>query len=439
VDALSHALACDADGALVARLALIAAGRQNGKTSLCRALIGWAMEADPHPLDWRTVYGIAFDRKQATHLYHSVAADLDGRPGMHVTAYAGIRSQSGRLYDVASRQARDNLRGVSIDLGVFDEVGLQRTTALWAALLPTIVTCPRPLILGITSAGDASSVLLNEWLDRGRGIIEGRAPADGFAMTWYAPDENASADDPDAWRAANPAMAEGLITEDAIRVELASTSSSDFRRERLNLPADSATDWMSAALWRSLARPDARIDTARRVVLSVDVVPSWQRCTVTVAGYVEGLDVAHVAIAGEVDALREGRERVAPSELLATLRDAIEAWNPDLVVYDGRAGAASHLESVSAAVDWKLQALDQRQIAGASMALDALAHGGELSHSGDDVLAMSLRASARSPMGDGWRLSRRRSSGHIDAIVAAALALYGLTRPGEVEQRPVVW
>lgn len=437
-DVINQALACDPSGAIVHRLYTASSGRQNGKTALCRALIGWAMEALPMPLSWSTVMGVAYDRKQATRLYHSVAGDLAGRPGMAVTAYQGIRSADGRLYDVASRQARDNLRGVSIDLAVFDEVGLQRTTALWAALLPTIVTRPMPLILGISSAGDANSVLLREWFDRGQAVSEGRVPGDGFGMTWYAPDINASADDPDAWLAANPAMAEGLLGEQAIRLELASTLPSDFRRERLNLWADASTDWLPPALWRSLARPDARYDLERPIVLAVDVVPSWERCTIVVAGYLQGLDIPHVAIAGEVDAIREGRDRLAPSDLLAVARTAVERWSPAMVVYDRAAGAAAHLEGAGAA-GWPVIPLDARKIAAASMAFEAHALGGELSHAGDDVMAMHLRASARSPLGDSWRLSRRQSAGHIDSIVAAAMALYALTRPEEVQPLPSIW
>jgi len=437
-DVLNHALACDPSGALAHRLVVASTGRQNGKTALCRALIGWGMEARPMPLSWATIMGVAYDRKQATRLYHDVAADLANRPGMAVTAYQGIRSADGRYYDVASRQARDNLRGVSIDLAVFDEVGLQRTTALWAALLPTIVTRPMPLILGISSAGDPHSVLLREWFDRGVAVTEGRGEAAGFGMSWYAPDANAQADDPASWVAGNPAMAEGLLSEAAVRLELASTLPSDFRRERLNLWADASTDWLPPALWRSLARADAHIDTNRPVVLAVDVVPSWERCTVVVAGYLVGLDIPHVAIAGEVDALRDGHDRLAPSDLLTVARVAVERWKPSMVVYDRAAGAASHLEGAGAA-GWPVVPLDQRKLAAASMAFEAHALGGELSHSGDDVLGMHLRASARSPLGDSWRLSRRQSAGHIDSIVAAAMALYALTRPDEVQPIPSVW
>jgi len=438
VDTLNHALAWDRAGDLVHRLYLASTGRQNGKTVLCRGLIGWGMEAQPNPLDWRTIIGVAYDRKQATHLYHAVAGDLHSRPGLSVTSYQGIRSDDGRYYDVASRQARDNLRGVSIDLALFDEVGLQRTTALWAALLPTIATRPHPFILGISSAGDGSSILLREWFERGVAITEGRAAADGFGMSWYAPDPMAEASDPAAWRAGNPAMAEGLLTEAAIRVELASTLPSDFRRERLNLWADAATDWMPPALWRSLARVDATVDTERRVVLAVDVVPSWDRASVVVAGYLDGLDIPHVAMAGEADAMRLGQDRVAPSQLLDLVREAADVWNPAAIVYDRQASAAAHLEGAGAA-GWPVIGLDQRQLASASMALEAHALGGELSHSGDDVMAMHLRASARQPKGDGWRLSRRQSAGHIDSIVAAAMALYALTRPEDIEPVPSVW
>ena len=151
--ALNRALAVDADGRLVHRMYLVSTGRQNGKTALVRALIAWALTAFEGP-PWSSIAGVAFDRRQAMIPYRAVLADLAplqrrvgtlGRGGLALTRYLGIRSAMHgrhREYHVFSREARDALRGESIDLAIFDEVRTQRNYETWAALEPTTTARP---------------------------------------------------------------------------------------------------------------------------------------------------------------------------------------------------------------------------------------------------------------------------------------------------------
>ena len=88
--------------------------------------------------------GLAYDRRQAARIYHDVLVDVEGL-GAYVTMYNGIRGPAGTYYDVASREARNNLRGLSVDLAVFDEVATHATTDVFDALLPTMATRPTAL------------------------------------------------------------------------------------------------------------------------------------------------------------------------------------------------------------------------------------------------------------------------------------------------------
>jgi hypothetical protein len=217
---LNRALAFDATGRLVHRHYLTSAGRQNGKTVGVRGLLGWALTAPAMP-PWEQLLGLAHDKRQARAPYAKVLDDL--RPirrrlarhgGLALTRYLGIRSDlygRHREYDIASREAADTIRSMSVDLAVFDEVRTQRTYATWSALEPTTRARPDPLVYAISTAGDDRSVLLRDWWERGVRIIDGAEPADGFGMTWYAADDD---DDPNrtaAIRKANPAVAEGRV------------------------------------------------------------------------------------------------------------------------------------------------------------------------------------------------------------------------------------
>jgi phage terminase large subunit-like protein len=417
---LRRALAYDADRRYVHRHYLTSTGRQNGKTLKARALIGWAIEEHPA---WRRIWGLAYDRRQASVLYREVSGDLEGRPGVKVTAYHGITTPQGHRYDTASRTAKDNLRGSTTDLAVFDEVMTHRDDLTWAALLPTIATRPLALIDASSSAGDDRSILLRAWWEQALAIIRGDMPSGGFGMTWWAPPDDADPADPDAWPLANPALLGGILTRETIAYERSMMAGATFRRERLNLWSDSADDWLPPGLWRSLADPDRTIPLdSPRVVVAADVTPSWQHGTVAVAARMaEGHP--HMAIAAEVDALRQ-RADVRPSQLIEATVRAIATWAPAAVLYDQHGGLAPHLERSGIA---NLLPVPASRMLSVCAHFEGLARGRELTHSGDDVLAVSLASAARAEVGDGWRWARKRSTGHIDGIVAGSMALWGAT------------
>ena len=157
--AINRALATGPDGRLVHRQYLVSTGRQNGKTAAVRALIGWALTAAELPA-WSFLLGLAHDRQQARIPYLAVRDDLGPiakrYPGrLALTRYLGIRSllpqhrrppgATLRSYDVASRDARNAIRGYSVDVAILDEVRTQRDWETWAALEPTMLARPDPL------------------------------------------------------------------------------------------------------------------------------------------------------------------------------------------------------------------------------------------------------------------------------------------------------
>src|SRR4029077_20904202 len=128
--------------------------------------------------------------------------------------YFGMRSGIGgrrRSYDLGSRDAPRSIRGISLDLGLFDEVREQRTEELWSALEPATRARPQPLILATSTAGDERSILLRALFDRGLRVIAGAEPAGGCVMPCSARPDDADPADPLSWRLANPAMADGRL------------------------------------------------------------------------------------------------------------------------------------------------------------------------------------------------------------------------------------
>lgn len=444
-----RALATDRHGRLVHREYLASTSRQQGKTALVRSLLGWALTTIAGP-EWELLYGIAYNRGQARIPYAKVLEDLrpiarrlgpESAGGLALTRYLGIRSAVAgwhREYHVTSREARDALRGFSIDLGIFDEVRTQRDDETYAALKPTTSARPEPLIFEISSAGDERSVLLRELWERGRRIIDGAEPAEGFGMTWYAAGDDDAPDDPRAWRKSSPAFAQGRMLEATIRDELRAFSPSTFRRERLNLWSDAADEWLPPGVWaRQAGEPR---EDLRRVVLGVESEPGWSRASISVA-MVPSSDEAPTWCGIAAELVAPSGSTVAPDELLAAVGRVASELAPALVVWSRAAAVHAHLEAWATEHDVATLALAPTDLRSASELFRAELVGRRLEHAPDPVLsAQARRARPSAPLETGaWYFSIRESRGAIDALRACAWAAWGALSPEAAAAQPEIF
>lgn len=447
--AIVRALAVDRAGQLVHREYLVSTARQQGKTALVRSLVGWALTTDTGPA-WSLIYGLAYGRAQARIPYEAVLADLrplarrlgpEIRGGLALTRYLGLRSAVAgwrREYHVTSREARDAIRGYSIDLAVFDEVRTQHDDEVYAALKPTVSARPEPLIFEISSAGDERSVLLRSLWERGLRIIDGAEPAEGFGMTWYAAGDNDSPEDPAAWAKSSPALVEGRISAATIRDELRALSGSTFRRERLNLWADAADEWLPPGVW---ARQAGQAPSSwRRAVLAVETEPGWSHASIGLA-LVPPSDDAPTFVTIAAELVAPGSSTIAPAEILAALETARQAWAPELVVWSRSAAVHAHLEAWAAEADVPTLPLGPAELRNASELFRAELVGRRLAHATDPVLsAQARRARPSGPLEAGsWYFSVRESRGPIDALRAAAWAAWGALAPEAVPSQPEIF
>jgi hypothetical protein len=443
--ALNRELAYGADGRLVHRIYLTSTGRQNGKTVKVRSLAGWALTAHESP-DWRSILGLAHDRAQARIPYLAVLADLaplarrlgpPARGGLALTRYLGIRSGlygRHREYHTGSREARDAIRGLSTDLGLFDEVRTQRDFDTWAALAPTTLARPDPLVDATSTAGDDRSVLLRAWFDRGIRIIDGAEPAAGFGMTWYAADDRLGAGSLRAWRQANPAVAEGRIPLSVIAQAYRSLPPAQFRAEHLNLWSEALDEWLPPGTWSRQAAPQPA--DWSRCILGVEVTPTWQRASITVALVTDA--GVWTGLAAELDVSRMAAATVSPADLRALLEATAPAWSPIAVAYSKAAAAAPHVEAWTAEQRILDVALGPRQIRAASELFRSELIGGRLAHAADPLLELQARQARPSGAleAGAWYLSIRDSLGDVDAVRAAAWAAWAAIAPEVREAAP---
>jgi hypothetical protein len=440
--ALNRALAYDERRRLVHRQYLVSAGRQNGKTVVFRSLIGWALTARDMP-DWRLILGLAHDRTQARVPYTGVLADLAplkarGRP-LALTRYLGIRSDMygrHREYHTGSREAANAIRSFSVDLGGFDEVRTQRGYDVWAALEPTTRARPDPLIFMISTAGDERSILLRDMWERGLRIIDGAEPAEGFGMTWYAAPDELELADPRAVLAANPAVAEGRVPIGPVAASIRSLTPTAYRQETLNLWTEGGDEWLPPGTWQATEGPQPA--GGLRIVLGVETVPTWRRCSVTVAIVTDA--GAWVGVAGELDSSRTSRSSIAPAELVAMLETLAAIWQPSAVAFSAAAAAAPHVQAWADAAGIPALPMNGRQIRAASELFRSELIGRRLAHGPDPLLAQQARVARPSAAIDGeWYFSIRDSLGEVDALRAAAWASWAAIAPDEPTVVPQVF
>jgi hypothetical protein len=440
--ALNRALAYDARGILVHRHYLVSTGRQNGKTVIVRALIGWALTARATPA-WTTMLGLAHDKKQARLPYNAILADLapmarrlgsPARGGLALTRYLGIRSGMygrPRTYDIGSREARDAIRGESVDLGLFDEIRTQRDHDTWAALEPTTRARPDPQIFGISTAGDDRSVLLREWWERGLRIIDGAERFAGFGMTWYAAGDDQAPDDPAAIRAANPAVAEGRVKIGPVAGSILTLSPAAYRSETLNLWSEGADEWLPPGTWPR--RAGTQPAEAIRIVFGVEAASSWRRATVAVAAVTDA--GSWIGVAGELDA---STDTVGPADLVQLIARLVRVWHPAEVAYSAAWSGAPYIEAWAGEAGVIATPLGPRQIRSASQLLRSELIGARLTHADDPLLAQQVRVARPSgPLeGGDWYFSVRDSLGEIDALRAAAWAHWAAIAPEDAPAPP---
>jgi phage terminase large subunit-like protein len=180
--ALDRALEHDADFNLLARQVLLSVARQNGKSVIVRAFVGWLMD-EGYKWDtfrkWDFILLAAHDAKQARIPYDFIRRDVmsyadintwghsarrQGVARARATQYTGIELNGVRV-DVATSQP-GSARGISPGLICFDEVLTQTSFETYEVLSPAQVAIPNSQMLMTSTAGFADSVVLRAMHDK---------------------------------------------------------------------------------------------------------------------------------------------------------------------------------------------------------------------------------------------------------------------------------
>lgn len=425
--AIDQALRYDKAGDVIARIILLSTARQNGKSVIVRALVGWMLEEGqylPAFSGWSSILAAAHDAKQARVIYANVWMDflaLDV-PEYKVTEWRGIRAGH-LIFDTVTGQP-GSVRGWSAGMIDWDEMLTQKDWDMWEALAPTQSAQRSPIMLLTSTAGHIESVVLRAFYDRLRRVSSGDEKADPtFYGAWW------ESEDPDAgldWRQiaqANPALGDGRLTRPAIQSEYRVLPPDSWRRERLNHFVDAVADGaFNPGIWAALrtAAPLAGLDGP--YALAVDVQPGWQRATISVAGIRTDGRVG-------VEVLRDLRDEPGNPVTAARIIAALEAF-PEyvaVILFDSISGVSAELRRRGIETGLPYQELNRGQFVEACMDVTEMIHAGRLAVD-DPLLDAQLPMVARRDVGaDGaFCFSRGNSLGPIDAFLSMTFAAHGI-------------
>lgn len=322
-------------------------------------------------------------------------------------------------------------RGFSGDCVIFDEA-MEFPETSQQAILPIVSARPDPQLWYTGSAVDQlvheHGRVLTGLRDRAQ---RGGDPSLAFfewSLAYDSPDDvpEATASDPEAWAAVNPAFGR-RITSSYVANERRSFHNNPraFAVERLGVgdwPALSGEDEViNLEAWAALRDEVGTIDGEG--VFALDVSPDRAWASIAVAGKrLDGL--------WQVELVEHRRGTAWVATWLAERRGA-------RVIVDGRGPAGSLIPALEGA-GVLVEAVTAGEHARAcGLFFDSVANK-TLRHLGDATLAAAIAGARRRSLGDAW-LWARVVGAEISPLVAATLALWGAAAGPEADPFLLMW
>lgn len=458
---LIHMLELLPDNSLRFRTVIVLVARQNGKSTLSQVValwfmfvygvalvIGTAQDLDVAEEIWQGAVDLAEESEDLAELIQKVVK-VNGKKALEVEV-----DNDRRRYKVKAANRRAG-RGLSGDVILLDELREHQSWDAWGAITKTTMARSMALILALSNAGDATSVVLRylrqmclkELVEAGERdlapeldeayIEQGIDEAEDFANSgdddsvaifeWSAP-PGCAVTDRDGWAMANPSLGY-TITERTIASACRTDPEWIFRTEVLCQWSDGSLEGpFPPGSWEAGQDPESHRAPDAEVVACVDV--SHDR------------GMAHIAIASrredgkihaEVVASRAGVEWVKPWFLDETKPHRAK-WR--ITGQTNGAPVSSMLPDLEAA-GLKVEPWQGPDLARWSGAFYDLVRGlGEdgtntpgVYHRPQPVLDVPAATAVTKPLGDGWVWDRRHSPTDIAPLVAATGAVGLLCAP----------
>lgn len=230
------------------RYILVLVARQNGKTYWFK-LLGLFFN---YILQTKLVIGTAQNLDKANDTFEEAVELIEATPMLDAEFVKALRGagkreyilRNGERWKVVATNRRG--RGWSSDLILMDELREQTDWDGWSAVSKTMLARPSAILVGVSNAGDVTSVVLrhlrkqaHEQLGDPDGIAAGRESLNGddvddaLAIFEWSAEPGCDLDDREQWTKANPSLGYGFLTERALASAMRTDPEDVFRTECL--------------------------------------------------------------------------------------------------------------------------------------------------------------------------------------------------------------
>ena len=230
------------------RYVVILVSRQNGKTYWFK-LLGLFFN---YVLQTKLVIGTAQNLDKANDTFEEAVNLIEETPMLSEEFVKALRGagkreyvlKGGERWKVIATNRRG--RGWSSDLILMDEIREQTGWEGWSAVSKTMLARPNAILVGVSNAGDATSVVLRhlrlqameqlgdpDGISKNRKGLGGEDIDDSLALFEWSAAPDCDIADRDAWAQANPSLGYGFLTEKALKSSMLTDPEQIFRTECL--------------------------------------------------------------------------------------------------------------------------------------------------------------------------------------------------------------
>jgi phage terminase large subunit-like protein len=462
--------ATDKSGKRIVRTAVLSMGRCNGKTTLA-AMLGLCPLAGPEAERRGEVYSAANDRFQAARIFNEMAAIIERVPWLDdrvtVKRFTKELDDVGgteSIYAALSRESGTKM-GMAPSAVIYDELGQTEGRDLLDALDTAMGKRAEPLMIVISTQAARDEAPLSTLIDYGLRIQRGEITDPSFHLTLYTAPEDADPWKQATWKLANPALDDFRSLEDVKRLALQAqrmpAAEMSFKNLILNQRCEATSQFLTMSTWKMCG---GEVDIA-----SLQGRPCYAGLDLGATRDMSALVLVFASDDGCFDVVPFCW---LPGESLLEAQDrdrmpsGVWAHQGHLLTFPGRstdpnavalkiAELHGRYQIRALAYDrWRIQDLERelgaigcnvplvpfgqgyKDLSPAVDVLERLVEEGKLHHANHPVLSMAAaNAKVELDAAGNRKLSKRRSIGRIDPLVALCMGLGVAARPAPASAR----
>jgi hypothetical protein len=392
----------------------VSTARQQGKSVLLTALIGWWLTEGARTFGGpQAVLSTANQLDRAEAIFGNLAhilVDKFGGKSIQQIGRKRVTMPDGSSWEI--RAASTRLHGGSYDLIVVDELWNIAPAVVDEALRPSMIARPHPLLACFSTAGDASSTAMINMRETALSELEQGTVSQLYFAEWSMP-LGADPKDERWWGWANPALGT-TVTLEALR---AAATRESFLRAHLNQWITTRGAMIDPGVWDACVTADPIPDGG---VLAIDSSVDDARYVGTRAVTVGDRVMVQAAFVVESEA--EMWEHV---ERLMTERTLQLAVTPTLDIH------------VPEQLRRRTTVVGYGELIRWTSLVRGMIQQGKVAHTGSAVLAEHVNRAVGVKTAQGYVVSSQKSPGPIELARCLIWAVALVSRP-QTRQKPVL-